>query len=447
MTLEACRRPARIASVAVLVASLCWSLPAAAQIVLPCGGRDLFQVQNVGDATADVTVTYYNQNGSMAGEQNTVVPLNASETFNPPTNAFLGSCAVTSDQPIVAVAQMNLPGNGSGTGYQYAGMAPFVPPDPDSFTVAFPLTQDGQLTILNRDPLLDNALQIFGTDSRGTLQPSTQFTLPPSGSARRTPADLGLSGTGPFTHDIFCTTQPIVAVVNILGNNRDIDSVPASGPDEFDALFPYLKTPIPGASQQLQVQNVSFSNANVTIEYFDSNGKKAGTSMTSLSPREFRGVEFPWGTDAFDGSAVVTSDAPILGLVNVQNVGSGSRAATYQTTIPGFTDDQVTRKRSWAIGPADPLRTGLTYRMVNVGKGKAKVVVTIRDGDGNVVRTRKLKARRNGFAELEMPAAVVSGAFSIETLVKRKGPVIPMALEERQDGEINFVPSLQPTGS
>ena len=83
-----------------------------------------FQVQNLGTAQANITVTYYNQDGSVAASVADTIAAGGSKTYYPLTavpDGFNGSVVITSDQPVAAIA--NELGNAGAYGASYAGFS------------------------------------------------------------------------------------------------------------------------------------------------------------------------------------------------------------------------------------------------------------------------------------------------------------------------------------
>jgi hypothetical protein len=66
-----------------------------------------FQVQNLGTGTATITITYYNQDGTIAATQSDSIPAGGSKTYFgsiPVSDGFNGSVVISSDQPVAAIA-------------------------------------------------------------------------------------------------------------------------------------------------------------------------------------------------------------------------------------------------------------------------------------------------------------------------------------------------------
>ncbi|MFQ5594558.1 MAG: hypothetical protein ACE5HA_10455 [Anaerolineae bacterium] len=83
----------------------------------------------------------------------------------------------------------------------------------------------------------------------------------------------------------------------------------------------------------IQVQNTGTTQANVTVTYYDIAGTIVDTEPpTSIQPT--RSVTFyqpnnPDLPNGFVGSAIITSDQPIVAVVNVANAGGGDAAMSY----------------------------------------------------------------------------------------------------------------------
>src|SRR3712207_8246957 len=77
-----------------------------------------FQVQNLGTATANITIVYHETNGTEAARQQDTIPAGSSKTYFGSTMSvragFNGSVVISSDQPVVAITNLINTGNSLG---------------------------------------------------------------------------------------------------------------------------------------------------------------------------------------------------------------------------------------------------------------------------------------------------------------------------------------------
>src|SRR5574341_271497 len=94
----------------VLVVGMLVALFAPGRIVLAISSYTSgFQVQNLSGSTANITLTYYNQDGTTAASVGDTITQNGSKTYFPLTSVatgFNGSVVISSDQPIAAIANV-----------------------------------------------------------------------------------------------------------------------------------------------------------------------------------------------------------------------------------------------------------------------------------------------------------------------------------------------------
>jgi hypothetical protein len=72
-------------------------------------------IQNVNDLAANVTITYYNSNGSVYSTTTTVIAPHAIAVYSNTPGVLVGSAVVTSNRPVAVVVNLVNGAGGDGT--------------------------------------------------------------------------------------------------------------------------------------------------------------------------------------------------------------------------------------------------------------------------------------------------------------------------------------------
>ena len=287
-----------------------------------------FQVQNLGTATAHITITYYEQDGSVAATQDDTIDPGTSKTYYGATmnvpDGFNGSVVITSDQPIVAIA------NQLTTDPTMAGSYTGLPRG--ETTVNLPLVMrnhSGWNTVIS----VQNA---GAADAHVTLafQPSPGFpgspdtindTIPPGAAHRYDQSGQTNLGDEFVGSVVISSDQPVVAEVNEIetGGSRLMSYTGFVGPGSATVNIPLVMSQNNGWWTGVQVQNLGTVPTDITITFHPAPGvtwTPAPETVTNVAPgasANFLQSGGQW-TQVFVGSAVVTNSAgqPIAAIVN-----------------------------------------------------------------------------------------------------------------------------------
>lgn len=293
------------------------------------------QIQNLSStATANVTVLYYNPDGTPANppSQSFTIGANSSYTLFGSTLAlpagFNGSAVVESDQPVSAIG--NLLGSNPTIGEAYDGVAS------PTTTAYIPLFQQGNgnppfnssLVIQNTSSSSQTITVNFNAGSAGTSV-SKQYSLPGNGSLTLDNSNDGISGR--FVGSVVVTgTAPIATVIN-QSNGSDLLSATGSSSGTATVYAPLLMNNNGSYYTGLQVQNIGgqATNATLTVYYPDGTSQQIGT--VPIAPQASY-TWYPIPMTQKVGSGVVKSDngQPLLGVVNELNA-SANQASAYNT--------------------------------------------------------------------------------------------------------------------
>jgi len=332
-----------------------------------------FQVQNLGTGQATITVTYYNQDGSVAASQTDTIALGGSVTYFPLTavaDGFNGSVVISSDQPVAAIA--NELGNGSDFGASYAGF------DAGATTVNLPLimrNNGGFNTWFNVQNAGTTTAHVTVTYTPGiagsaatetaSIEPGAAHTFDQAGNT-----NLGTRfvGSAKITSD-----QPVVATVNQVGATTLLayDGFTAGA---LKPAFPLVNALNAGYITGIQIMNIGTMSTDVTVQY------KAGVAGTDTSETKTipagSSVTFALShfTARFVGSGQVSTNSanqPLVAVVNQLN-SAARKAASYGSFDPAGATDKVSaplvmaRNSGWY--------TGTTVQ--NVGTAATTVTIT-----------------------------------------------------------------------
>ena len=286
------------------------------------------QVQNLSTtSTANVQVSYYNQDGSPAASQTFQVSPNASynlygSTLLAPVG-FGGSAVVSADQPIAAIT--NLITSSPTMGEAYDGI---VTASTNAFVPLFQQANSGYnstLYVQNTSTSTSTTANVTFSSPAQTVTKS--YALNAAGSIAIDASNDGLSGT--FVGSATVTaSQPLAVEVNQT-NNVELFAYTGSSAGSSTVYAPLIMTSNHGYSTGLQVQNVDPSLTTTVSLYLNGNSTAAATA--TLSP----GQSVPWypvpgTTPGFVGSATVKSSngATLLGAVN-ELASSSGQGMTY----------------------------------------------------------------------------------------------------------------------
>ncbi len=193
-----------------------------------------------------------------------------------------------------------------------------------------------------------------------------------------------------------------------------------------------------GYTTVTQIENVSATPANVTVNYFDANGGLvgAGNSVAALPANAswLLRNDNPGALPAASaGSAVVYSDQPIAAFVN--EFAPGGSDATSYTGVSLTSGTGSTLYTPTIVNNAyGGYTTGIG--LVNVSNSSATVTVTYRDGSGIVIKIQSLgtvsagayQGLYSGDPTLALPsgfagtATITSSAGNLAAVVNETGP-------------------------
>lgn len=363
----------------VVFAMLGMPHPAAAQIYTYTSG---YQVQNLSDQQAVITLAYYSQqiDATNGGTQVTSIDDTIdglkSKTYFPihAPAGFKGSVVISSSTPLASI--VNLVGNGIG-GASYIGSSQ------GSLTVNLPLLMKANAgittwySVQNTDPT--NAADVSVVYSDGTT--AGPISIKPNASY--------IFNQGKETHSkaVFAakltSTKPIVVVAVQEGTKvKTILATAGFEAGETNAFMPLINSNNSGYNTGVQIQNIGTLDTDITVSYtplpgigspcWEKRTIKAGASET-FALAAFAGVA-PADVSTctkvrFVGGAQITANSASQPVVAVVNQTTSKIAGAYNSFLPSKATAKVVMPL--IMDRNSGYYTGFTVE--NVGKDKVTV--------------------------------------------------------------------------
>jgi hypothetical protein len=339
-----------------------------------------FQLQNLSSTQANVTITYYNQDGSVATSVDDTIPADGSKTYFAVSvpdlgTSFNGSAVVSSDQELRAIH--NLDANSFTYGASSAGYTagsteislPLIMRNNSGFNTWFNVQNAGSATA--------TVSVVFNAGSAGTNYTHPDVTIEPGASYTFRQADMAdLGSTFIGSAQITSNGQPLVATAVEVGPNTlyAYDGFASGSTDIVAPLFQYYNA---GFSSSLQVQNVGSAATEVTLQYEPSSAGTACQETHTINPGKaatFGLAAFAVaGNDCYDanpGTAFVGSvrvatnsaSQPLVAIVNQHNFSTG-KAAAYSA----FSPDDATQCVSLPLIMDRNSNWWTAFSLINIG--------------------------------------------------------------------------------
>jgi hypothetical protein len=335
-----------------------------------------FQVQNLSALTANVSIAYYNQDGSLATTTSDTIIGNGAKTYFPvaATAPFNGSAVISSDQQIASVV------NTLGSGSHSAG-ASYVAAMAGGTTVSLPLlmkANGGYNTWFNvqNTGSIDATVNVAYSDGTAagpvTIKPGAAHTFDQATETHSLAA---------FSANV--TSTQAVAVSVIEENASTLFAYSGFVAGATSPVIPLVNANNGGYVTGIQLQNTGGSPTDVTMSYTPSAAGTACTETQTIGAgqsKTFALGAFTSGANStcaagakFVGSAQVTGNTASQNLVAIVNqlkpgvngeaYGSfDSTVATNTVVLPLIMD----RNSNWYTG----------FNVMNVGSADTIVTCT-----------------------------------------------------------------------
>jgi hypothetical protein len=340
-----------------------------------------FQVQNLSTSTANITITYYNQDGTVNTAPTDTIGASSSKTYYPihPAASFNGSVVLSSDQPVVAVVNvLGSGGNGAGAAYDAATQG--------GTTASLPLLMKGNYgynTWFNVQNTGTTDASVSVTYSDGTT--AGPHTVKP-GAARTYDQSTETHSAAVFSASVSGGGQPIAAAV-IEENTTTMFAYSGFAGGATNPVMPLVNANNYGYVTGIQIMNIGGSATDVTVSYTPSTAGAACTETQNVPAGQSKTFalnaftytpQTPGTTCAlgatFVGSARVTTNSASQNLVAIVNqvLTTGANGEAYNGFNPTSATNKVLlplimdRNYGWLTG----------FNVMNVGTGSTTVTCT-----------------------------------------------------------------------
>lgn len=314
-----------------------------------------FQVQNLSDTdTANITVEYYNQDGSVDATVSDTVDPGSSNTYFPigASAGFDGSVVISSDQPVAAIT--NILGDGLAFGASYESFSS------GAGTVSLPLIMKGNsgfTTWFNVQNTGSSAVDVTIDYSGGSCS-ETVTGLQPGAAATIDQADTACLSAGYVGSAVLTASAGGTVAATAL----------QVGPDTLFAyngftggstapVMPLINANNSGFITGVQVQNAGTTATDVTIDYTPAGTGTACSETKTVAPgasATFALYAFTFGGDpnpgsddcaqgaTFIGSATASQSGsePLVAIVNQLNI-PAAKGAAYNGFDPAAASDSI----------------------------------------------------------------------------------------------------------
>lgn len=310
------------------------------------------QIQNIGSSTGKISFFVHDAGGLAYDCGDRTVAAGSSTTYLtdidcPVPNGFVGSAMASSDQPVVAIVNINNRGVGAAGG-QYQGAVDFQ----SGKTISFPLVKNGHggqvrttsFYVQNASAISNNITAVFSMQKDGNTYSKTYNNVPANAAVVISPSDAGVpSGNGWVGSLTVTGTQSLAG--SALEHETDVSV--ASNLQAYRAFTPAdagttLYCPLyrheHAAKRQttgVQVQNVSNITAVVEMTFTTHDGIAYGPYIEEILPGASAtfyapALSNPLIPKGVVGSVVLNSTAEIVAVVNDSGKEGGRNlAATY----------------------------------------------------------------------------------------------------------------------
>ncbi len=358
----------------VALLSALFVLPAAAQSITWTSG---FQVQNLSGTDASIFIYYYNQDGTEAiPPVSDTIPAMGSKTYFPihAADGFNGSVVVESTEPVVAIA------NTLGNSPQY--MASTESFDAGATSVNLPLIMRGNAGYytwfnVQNAGTTDATVSVQYIPAEGSAYTEPNVVIKPGASHTFNQRDIDALGAKFVGSAIVSSDVPVVATVMQVGETfQNMLGYNGFTTGSATVSLPLIMSNNNGFYTGIQIQNVGSEVANVTVDY----GTNIGGSFNpaddtaTLDPGE--STTFLQNTGQFEapkyvGSATITSNQPVVAIVNQVLFGGAVLGTAYGGFDPGTATNSVSAPLIMANNSG--FYTGI--QVMNVGSGAIDITL------------------------------------------------------------------------
>jgi hypothetical protein len=337
-----------------------------------------FQVQNLSSSTASIVVSYYNQDGTKnISDVADTIPAMSSKTYYP-INAnpgFNGSVVVSSDQPVVAIA------NTLGNSPQYAASTESF--SEGSNSVKLPLimrANSGYYTWFNVQNAGSSDASVtvqYVPGSAGSPYTAPAVSIKPGAAATFNQRDLASLGAKFIGSAVVTSNQPIVATVMQVGETfKNMLGYNGFTGGSTEVSLPLVMANNSGYYTGIQVQNVGTASTTCTIDYGANIGGTFApvddtATLAANESATFIQASGQWGSNKYIGSATITCGEPAVAIVNQVKLTGVAVGTAYN----GFAAADATNKVSAPLIMANNNGYYTGIQVMNVGTSPVNITV------------------------------------------------------------------------
>lgn len=324
-----------------------------------------FQLQNLSGTTANITITYYNQDGTTAASPTDTIAANSSKTYFPlsaVTSGFNGSVVVSSNQQLAAITNVLIQ-----SGSTYPGGASYSGFTSGATTVSLPLIMKNNYGISTWFNVQNVGNEETTVNVTYAGNPSPPGGCPESQLVKANAAKTFDNSTNSCLPSGFVGAATLTASQNIVATVMQIQTgsnilLAYNGfiSQSTNPVMPLVSSNYYNSGTGIQIMNTGSSSTNVTLSYTPSSGFPgasctetksipAGSSVTFGFPQlpagcgtGGTGVTDP-SNGGFVGSAKVTANSasmPLVAIVNQITRGTATSAA-YNAVNPANATSRV----------------------------------------------------------------------------------------------------------
>ncbi len=320
----------------VMVLTLTLALATAALASVPAPGgpfNSAFRVQNLEGTAALCSYAFYDATGAAGFTSGTesVAPGDSLYVYVPDVSGLLTgsySAVVSCDRKVAAVSNFSDANSGASySGVAEPGMEWFAPGIYDNYFDYY-----SNVVVQNASAApVDVTLEIFEPGNTTPVFVDTETAVPANAAVSFEQEGLTELDNDQFYSAKISATGNVAPIVNIYGKDtadNQLYSYNAFTAGSTVAYAPVIMSNYYGYNTALVIQNIGAANAAVTVEYtngFTANYTIAPGAAESIYTPGVAGV--PSGDVLYGAS--VTSDQPVVVLVNESSATGTNRAASY----------------------------------------------------------------------------------------------------------------------
>lgn len=290
-----------------------------------------FIIFNAGNASSNITVKYYNENGEAVVTNSYTIPAHASQTIKQGgstlsnTHTYWAKISGGSNDSLTAQVVEFGPNN-------FVATFNAATPSQLSTTLYAPATFNGQFNFTTgmgfANPNSNTAsVKITYYDAAGNSLLTQPVTIPANGDfGVYQPGVNGLPQT--VTSASVTSNQPLIMTVNERGPGTIAGTYLGSASGNSGVALPVMANGFVSFITGATVFNTGSSVAHITFTYYNGDGSATGTRQTvTIAPNAsylvYQGDSAQGLTSGFFGTALITSDQPLLVTTNALQTGTG----------------------------------------------------------------------------------------------------------------------------